>query len=262
MKTNNAVKFLGALGVATATTLTGASEASAVQIFTLDNFNDPQFQVVDTTVDGIAVSTTVSNLADIDVSDFPVDREASVNASHVDNPFDPPSLSVFFSPSVGSGVADLSLTAGAEADFGLTYTPTTGDFFDLLSGASMMATDLIVTLDILESPDELVPITLNITDFDGDMATTTKNISATAGPEVVAFDFLTDFPANTFGFGPGEVNLLQTAEFDLLFDLPKGTDVQLKQIHTEVIPFEKETSAGLALLVGYGAWRRWKSRRA
>lgn len=269
MKTNNAVKFLGALGVATATTLIGAGEASAVQIFNLDTFDDPATNqtVQDNDADGTpVVGSPVSLTTGTTSSEYlPLTRTLTVDTvvEASDDQFDPAAI-------VAGGFLDLLLSSSGEATFNVTYKPEAPETtFDLLGGASMMQTDLIVTLDITESPDEFVPVTLSITDADGDEASVIKNVDAVAGATTVAFDFANDFPLDTFGMGAGEVDLTQTEHFDLFFNLSgsalQGSDVQLNQIHTEVgepVPFEAETSAGLALLVGYGAWRRWKSRRA
>lgn len=258
MKANNAVKLFGVLSVVATTALSGTGAAIAANI--LDGFDDQDQYIIDNDADNQAVTNQVTLTPQTTHSNFlPLQRTLSVDAVTLAN-------NPVFNPqaAVGGGVLDFVLGSSASANFRTTYTPVTPETLDLLSGTPMSAMDLVVVLNVIQAPTTaLIPVTLTVEDQNGDVADTTEYFSTASTSADLNFNFAEDFAEGTFGTGVDQVDLNNLVRFDLFYELPANADVTLNPIRTQAqpMPFEAETSGGLALLGGWGVWKRWKNRR-
>ncbi len=257
MKTaNSTVKFFGAFTLATVASLVSAGEANAMVM--VDDFTGTDQLVI---VDG---NPPVNPGPTAPINLFPASSDLDITRTlELTNVTGTNNVDRAVAASL-DGTFRTSLDAGINAISTIAYDPANGVSFDLLNGmTSTDGTEFVVRLGILESTS-LGDATVIFTDVDGDMSEASSVLPDTGGTLTtdipLNFSFATDFDA-PFGTGAGEVDLAQLDHFDIIFNLPNSADISLESVTVERVPFEAETSAGLALLVGYGAFRRWKSRR-
>ena len=252
---NSTVKFFGAFTLATVASLVSAGEANAIVV--VDDFTGTdQSVIVDENPPVNPGPTAPINLFPAS-SDLDITRILELTSVTGTNDIDravAASLTGTFRTSLDSGVSATSTIA---------YDPASG-LFDLLNGmTSADGMEFVLRLGVLESTDE-GSVTIELTDVDSDVSVASVVLPDTGGTLVtdipLDFSFATDFDV-AFGTGASEVDLAQLNHFDIIFNLPNSADISLESVTVERVPFEAETSAGLALLVGYGAFRRWKSRR-
>jgi len=243
----NVLQFLGTMSVATAATFMGAGEASAVVIddFTVFSPSSNPGGVLQAT-GGVVTDSPTSIDTGSDLTGISRVVEVEETAGGTYGAFIDGGQLNASQIGFGPGIPD------ADGSVTLTYTAT-GTPFDLLEG-------LPQDLDLVELDFTVVGNTSMDTEFIAVAANLTSSSgTATLGP-VMAFSqpfLLSDFTIT------GAFDFADVEEVELTFDTPPSGTVRVQgPIQTQVIPFEAETSAGLALLGAWAAWKRWKTRRS
>jgi len=238
------IKFLGILGVTTAVTLVGVEEAQA--IIAVDTF-DVTHEVQDNTANNGPATDTASGSSILGNN-----RQISLDATNVVGSTGPATIALDSSLIQDQGFGDrgiLTLTYSFSA-LDVTQGGNKGFLFELNS-ASADGINFDVTLT--EDDGDTSTASFTDTDFSDDVFLEFADGSTSADESfennLSAFDF-----ANVIGL---ELTISTTNN---------GGDFQADAIgftpsKTTPVPFEAETSIALALLGGWGAWKRWKSRR-
>lgn len=251
------MKLLGLLSATTAATLAGAGEAKAIDPVALDTFevsgdevtaSDPTTSSVGSTDEIIGGSREVTLLSD----DSPSTNETSAQvvngllnlqsdnsipdkfAGEVRLDFDGSDDGSFDN----SGLGGIDLTDGGNNN-GIKFEAENDPFF----------ADATVTL---------------FSDNGSFQVDRTKSFE---GDSAIFFDFDTDFSGDTNNFNPGNLSAARiTLTADANSQNPTIAAVGATQsiddpVDPEPIPFEAETSIGLALLGAWGSYKYWKRKQ-
>ncbi len=251
MNKATALQLLGTLGTATVAGLMTAGEANAIII---DDFNTEtqtvQADQTQTTFDIPGVTDTDGPTAFSGTDLANALRELKTEQTNTQ------SSNVGIIGTVNSsdnGLLNVSSDVSVDGVTTLTYTPSSGTF-DLTDGGNISLERLAFGFDIISSDLDGLDLTAAITS--GTQTATFTNTLPAAPPTLRAIFEVSDFTNNE------NVNFAIVDEIVFTLDTPAQGQLSLDTIEAFAIPFEAETSAGLALLGSWAVWKRWKSRRS
>ncbi|MDR9405373.1 MAG: hypothetical protein RI580_18290 [Halothece sp. Uz-M2-17] len=242
------MKLLGLLGVTTAATFVGVGEAYAVPV-ALDTFevSSPQVTPSSPTTDVTGSTNEIIGGS----------REVELNSG------------AQTSSSVSSG--ELEVNSDNDSTGGTDIGSVTLYYDGTADGSFVNNTNGLGSLDLTDSGNNtgikfevtelfFAEVDMTLYESDGTPFNATKSINGSD----IFFEFASDFSGfDATDLGAAELtlsgsNASQSPSIGAIGATPSIGD----PVDPAPVPFEAETSIALALLGGWGAWKRWKTRHA
>lgn len=239
---NNVATLFGVVGLTTAATLFGATEAQAVIL--LDNFTEgaitvgiPENSPVGSTATGTSSGGSIlggSRKIDLEVvgttDGNPTGNDSNANVN------------------ITNGHFNINEGAGVDLNTLLTYDNNGNGL-----GGVDFSGESGIQFTNFASPTDLTA-TLMLTDTLGESASTNSSISIAGSTGVLDFGSLSN--------GGFDLSTVDKVEIGLFTENSFGSSSTIARIDTpEAVPFETETSVAFLLLGSWGAWKYWKRNK-